>query len=133
MTAALLQGVPVTTLDADLWINLPERQYVRVLDISRKLGATILARTVVALRDDTLVNFLYRIDGLEKFDLELRNAIELDWLGLRVAVLPLQSIIKSKRAVARPKPASAPDGLRRGEDIAHLPLLEQTLRSLRKL
>jgi hypothetical protein len=118
MTAALLQGVPVTTLDADLWINLPERQYVRVLDISRKLGATILARTVVALRDDTLVNFLYRIDGLETFDLELDNAIELDWLGLRVAVLPLQSIIKSKRAVARPK------------DIAHLPLLEQTLRTL---
>jgi len=210
MTAALLQGVPGTTLDADLWINLPERQYVRVLDISRKLGATILARrllkywsgprveaegmdgkervrripaagcndratrpaallpracrvasifplagvarlveiaadidtafapwparksiatrptpvfqqspkTVVALSDDTLVNFLYRIDGLEKFDLELRSAVELEWLGLRVAVLPLQSIIKSKRAVARPK------------DIAHLPLLEQTQRSL---
>ena len=118
MTAALLQGVPVTTLDADLWINLPERQYVRVLDISRKLGATILARTVVALRDDTLVNFLYRIDGLEAFELELLSAVELEWLGLRVAVLPLQSIIKSKRAVARPK------------DIAHLPLLEQTLRSL---
>jgi hypothetical protein len=121
MTAALLQGVPVTTLDADLWINLPERQYARVLDISRKLGATILARTVVALRDDTLVNFHYRIDGLGKFELELRSAVELEWLGLRVAVLPLQSIIKSKRAVARPK------------DIAHLPLLEQTLRSQRSL
>lgn len=118
MTAALLQGVPVTTLDADLWINLPERQYVRVLDISRKLGATILAKTVVALRDDTLVNFLYRVDGLETFDLELDNAIELEWLGLRVPVLPLQSIIKSKRALAPPK------------DIAHLPLLEQTLRAL---
>jgi hypothetical protein len=37
MTAALLQGVPVTTLDADLWINLPERRYVGVLDICKKL------------------------------------------------------------------------------------------------
>ena len=120
MSAALLQGVPATTLDADLWLNLPERQYVRVLDICQTLGATILARTVVALRDDTLVNFLYRIDGLGEFATEKTNAVELDWYGLRIAVLPLESIIKSKRAVARPK------------DIAHLPLLEQTLRAQRK-
>ena len=120
MTAALLQGVPVTTLDADLWINLPERRYVRVLDLCQKLGATILARTVVALSDDTLVNFLYRIDGLGDFEAEARAAVKLRWLGLRVDVLPLESIIKSKRAVARPK------------DIAHLPLLEQTLRSQRR-
>lgn len=121
MTAALLQGVPVTTLDADLWVNLPERRYVRVLDICQRLGATILAKTVVALSDDTLVNFLYRIDGLESFETELDSALELDWLGLKVAVVPLESIIKSKRSVGRPK------------DIAHLPLLEQTLNARRKL
>jgi len=121
MSAALLQGVPATTLDADLWINLPERRYVRVLDVCQKLGATVLARTVVALNDDTLVNFLYRIDGLGGFEEELASAIELDWLGLKVPVLPLESIIKSKRAVARPK------------DIAHLPLLEQTLLAQRRM
>lgn len=44
MSAALLQGVPATTLDAHLWINLPERRSVRVLDICRKLGGTVLAR-----------------------------------------------------------------------------------------
>ena len=121
MTAALLQGVPVTTLDADLWVNLPERRYVRVLDICQKLGATILAKTVVALSDDTLVNFLYRIDGLENFEIELHSALELDWLGLKVAVVPLESIIKSKRSIGRPK------------DIAHLPLLEQTLKAQAKL
>lgn len=117
MSAALLQGVPVTTLDADLWINLPERRYVRVLEICQKLGATILARTVVALPDDTMVNFLYRIDGLGDFESERPFAVEIDWLGLKVPVLPLASIIKSKRVVARPK------------DIAHLPLLEQVLRA----
>jgi hypothetical protein len=31
MSAAILQGAPATTLDTDLWIDLPERQYVRVL------------------------------------------------------------------------------------------------------
>lgn len=35
MSAAILQGVPATTLDTDLWINLPERQYVRVRTICR--------------------------------------------------------------------------------------------------
>ena len=58
MTAAILQGVPATTLDTDIWLELPERQYVKALDIAKKLGAEILARTVVALEDDTLVNFL---------------------------------------------------------------------------
>ncbi len=117
MSAALLQGVPATTLDADLWIDLPERQYVKVLAVCQKLGATTLARTVVALDDDTLVNFLYRLDGLASFAIERRGAVELDWMGQMVAVLPLASIIKSKRAVARPK------------DIAHLPLLEKALRA----
>ncbi len=78
MSAALLQGVPATTLDADLWVDLPEQQYVKLLALCRKLGATTLARTVVALADDTLVNFLYRVDGLQSFKLERPAAIELD-------------------------------------------------------
>jgi len=72
MSAAILQGVPATTLDTDLWIDLPERKHVRVLAVCRRLGATILARTVVSLRDDTLVNFLYRVDGLADFDTEAK-------------------------------------------------------------
>src|SRR5205809_1020261 len=28
MSAAVLQGVPVTTIDIDLWIDLPTRQYM---------------------------------------------------------------------------------------------------------
>ncbi len=116
MTAAILQGVPATTLDTDLWIDLPERQYVKVLDLCQRLGATILARTVVALSDDTLVNFLYRIDGLRSFASEFKKAVRIELHGARVAVLPLQSIIKSKTAIRRPK------------DIAHLPLLEEVLR-----
>src|SRR5262245_48941639 len=36
MSAAVLQGVPVMTVDIDLWIDLPSRQYMRVLNIARR-------------------------------------------------------------------------------------------------
>jgi hypothetical protein len=42
MSAAVLQGVPATTLDTDLWIDLPPRQYMRILNLCRRLGATLL-------------------------------------------------------------------------------------------
>jgi hypothetical protein len=113
MSAAILQGVPATTLDTDIWIDLPERQYVRVLAVCRRLNATVLARTVVSLRDDTLVNFLYRVDGLGDFHAETKKALRLQWFGMRVPVLPLASIIRSKEAVGREK------------DLAHLPLLKK--------
>ena len=111
MSAALLQGVPATTLDTDIWIDLPERQYVKVLALCRRLEAVTLARTVVSLRDDTLVNFLYRVDGLGTFESEAKKAVRMKWFGMQVNVLPLQSIIRSKEAVRREK------------DLAHLPLL----------
>jgi hypothetical protein len=116
MTAAILQGVPATTLDTDIWLELPERQYVKALDIAKKLGAEILARTVVALDDDTLVNFLYRIDGLKAFASEYDQAEVLEWNGREIRVLPLTRIIASKKHIRRPK------------DLAHLPLLKQTLK-----
>jgi hypothetical protein len=115
MTAAILQGVPATTLDADLWIDLPSRQYIRVLNLCLELGARIVANTVVALPDDTLVNFLYRVDGLASFATEIKRAQTLEWLGQTVKVLPLARIIQSKEFVGRPK------------DLAHLPILRDIL------
>ena len=50
MSAAILQGVPATTLDTDLWMDLPSRQYIRVLNLCRSLGAAIAANTVVELK-----------------------------------------------------------------------------------
>ena len=119
MSAAILQGCPATTLDTDLWIDLPPRQYMTVLRLCVKLGAAVRANTVVELEDGSLVNFLYRVDGLFSFAREFKRARRLKWLGTTVAVLPLARILQSKRTVGRPK------------DLAHLPLLEQTIR-LRK-
>ena len=115
MSAAVLQGVPATTLDTDIWIDLQEREYVKVLAVCRRLGGETLARTVVALRDDTLVNFLYRLDGLGAFEVEAKKAVRLRWLGMKINVLPLESIIRSKEAAGREK------------DIAHLPLLRKAV------
>jgi hypothetical protein len=120
MSAAILQGCPATTLDTDLWIDLPSRQYMRVLRLCQTMGATVRANTVVDLSDGSAVNFLYRVDGLLNFAQELRRCHRLKWLGTTVPVLPLARILLSKKVVGRPK------------DIAHLPLLEQTMRLRKK-
>lgn len=91
MSAAILQGVPVTTLDTDIWVDLPERAYMRVINLCHRLGANILAPTAVALGDETMINFLYRVDGLRPFATELRRAEKLRWLGTTVAVVPIHT------------------------------------------
>jgi hypothetical protein len=120
MSAAILQGVPATTLDTDLWVELPERQFLRLYAIIQKLSGSMLAPTVAALSDDSLVNFLSRLDGLRDFAREYPHAVRLKWQDTEVAVLPLRQIIRSKEFLARPK------------DLAHLPLLRQTVRLVAK-
>ncbi len=115
MSAAILQGCPVTTLDTALWLDLAPRQYMRVLRLCQSLGAAVRANTVVDLSDGSAVNFLYRVDGLLSFAREFRHSRRIKWLGVKVAVLPLARILRSKRFVGRP------------QDLAHLPLLEQTI------
>jgi hypothetical protein len=121
MSAAILQGVPATTLDTDLWIDLSPREYIKVLRLCQELGADIRANTVVDLSDGSTVNFLYEVHGLGSFNQEFGRAKRLRWLGMRVAVLPLERIYKSKKFVGRPK------------DIAHLPLLEEIMSLQRRL
>ena len=36
MAAATLQGVPVTTFDTDIWVDLPSRSYIKVMNICRR-------------------------------------------------------------------------------------------------
>ncbi len=121
MSAAILQGVPGSTLDTDFWIDLPSRQYIRVLNICHKQGATIRANTVADLSDGTIVNFIYEIHGLKSFETELKRAKRLVWLGTKVHVLSLRQIYQSKKFVGRPK------------DIAQLPLIDQTIKLQRRL
>lgn len=113
MSAAILQGVPATALDTDVWIDSPSRQCLRVIRIAFALGPRMQANAVVALSDDSLVIFVYSIGGLSSFRNEYRNAAWLEWNSMSIPVLPLARIIKSKETVAREK------------DLAHLPLLKK--------
>ena len=120
MSAAIVQGVPATTLDTDLWVDLPERQYIRLLNLVVKQGGTPLAQNVYALADGSLVNFIFNMTGLRTFAEEYAHAREILWNGLRIRVLPLERIYVSKRASAREK------------GLAHLPLLRRVIRGHRR-
>jgi len=120
MSAAVLQGVPVATIDVDLWLDLPARQYMRAVNLARSLGAKMIRNTIVELSDGTLVNFIYEVTGLRSFAVEFRKARKLEFHGLRIPVMPLESIRRSKAAVMRPK------------DPAHIHYISETLRLQRK-
>jgi hypothetical protein len=91
------------------------------MNLSRKLGAQMVANTVALLPGDLPINFVYSVGGLNSFKKEYRAARRLRWLGRSIAVLPLERICAGKRFAGRPK------------DLAHLPLLEQTMRLQRRL
>ncbi|MBM3833337.1 MAG: hypothetical protein FJ403_08695 [Verrucomicrobia bacterium] len=120
MSAALLQGVPMTTFDVDLWLDLPSRQYMRAINLARSLGAAMVRSTVVELPDRTLVNFIYEVTGLKTFAAEFKKARMLLFHGIRVPVMPLALIQRNKEAMRRPK------------DIVHLQAIKEMLRVRRQ-
>lgn len=103
MSAANLQGILASTIDVDIWIGLPARQYVRVQNICRKLKATVQSANKVYLADDTPVDFIYEVAGLKDFASEYRRAVHVPFHGLKLAVLPLERICQSKAAAGRDK------------------------------
>jgi predicted nucleotidyltransferase len=119
MSAAIVQGVMETTLDVDIWINLPSRQYMRVQKIARQVGAVVAANTVVYLEDGTPVNFVFEVDGLGSFENEVKNAVRLRFHGKHIPVLKLERILKSKETIAREK------------DLAHIVHIRNLLRCRR--
>ena len=103
MSAAIAQGVMANTLDIDLWIDLPSRQYMRVINLAQKLGAVPAAQTVVYLEDGVPVNFVYEVTGLGKFANERKHTVTTLLYNHEVPVLKLERILKSKQAIRRDK------------------------------
>ena len=122
MSAAIVQGVMETTLDVDLWMDLPPRQYMRVQNIASRTGATMGANTVAYLEDGTPVNFVFgEVAGLGSFANEFRHTRRLKFRGRRIRVLKLERILKSKEAI------------RRDKDLAHITHIRNLLRCRRAL
>ena len=119
MSAAIVQGVMETTLDVDLWVDLPARQYMRVQNIARRTGGTMAANAVTYLEDGTPVNFVFEVTGLGSFARELRHTRQLKFHGLRIPVLTLARILHSKETILRDK------------DLAHISLIRTFLRCQR--
>lgn len=119
--AAIRQGAPLMTVDYDFWVQLPERQYVRLLSIVQRQGGTIRAQTLYELSDGTQVNAIFQPDGLRSFQTEWKHCSIGRLDGVPVRVLPLLRVIASKRAAGRDK------------DVAVLPVLERTLRLAKRL
>ena len=89
MSAAITQGVMGSTLDVDLWIDLPPRDYMKVMNLSLAIGGKMGANTVVFLEDGIPVNFVFKVTGLESFDKEFRRTLVIPFLGRRIHVLSL--------------------------------------------
>lgn len=117
MTAAVLQGVMIHTMDTDIWVDLPTRQYIRLWNIIREQGGAALSQTLYVLEDGKVVNFLFEVTGLRGFSPEFRGTISRKLDGLTVQVLPLSRILKSKKAIQRDK------------DLVHIPLIENVLKA----
>ncbi len=121
MTAVNLQGVPGSTIDVDLGLDLSPRQYMTAINVAVRQGAQVLRNTVVELTDGTLVNFIYEVTGLSAFANVIGKARKMIWGGVEVAVLPLALIKKSKEAIRRPK------------DLLHIELIRQRLAVIRRM
>lgn len=119
MTAAVLQGVMMNTLDTDIWVDLPTRQYMRLWNLIRAQGGTALSPTLYVLEDGKLVNFLFAVTGLRKFTAEYNDAVTREIEGVAVKILPLERVLKSKKTI------------RRDKDLAHIPLIENVLKARR--
>lgn len=121
MTAAVYQGVMLNTMDTDLWVDLPTRQYIRLWNIIHAQGGSALSPTLYVLEDGKVVNFLFEVTGLRSFETEYRHAHTFRMEGQPVRVLPLERVLQSKRTVLRDK------------DVAHIPHLERVLKARRTL
>lgn len=106
LSAAALQGAPAVTQDVDLWFkDLADPRLRKALDTVAGVYVPPTASTppMLAGRSVALFDIVLTMDGLETFDEELANAVEIPIGRTKVRVLSLERIITSKRAANREK------------------------------
>ena len=106
LSAAALQGAPVVTQDVDLWFKT--LTHPGIGKALRKVDGVYVPPTMqnpplFAGDGVDLFDIVLNMDGLEDFDQELRNAVDVPLERTRVKVLPLERILVSKQAANREK------------------------------
>jgi len=120
--AAALQGAPVVTQDVSLWFkDVKDPGIQTALRKSSGIMVPSFGQNPPTFAGDAvkLFDIVLTMDGLMSFDEEKKNSFEVVLGTLRVRVLDLDRIIKSKETVRRPK------------DLLVLPVLRDTLKTLR--
>jgi hypothetical protein len=120
--AAALQGAPVTTLDFDFMFRKTPANLRKLKDLAGKLGGRLLKpyypiSDLYRLVDDDRglqLDFMSVIHGVRSFASLKSRAAQVNFGGHSLWVADLDDIIRSKRALDRPK------------DRAVLDILEQT-------
>lgn len=122
LSAAALQGVSISTQDVDLWFR--DLHHPGLKKALRKAGGAyvppiMMNPPMIAGGGLDKFDLVLNVSGLGNFDDEIKNTIAVPLGRLKVRILSLERIIKSKRAAGRKK------------DKVVLPLLEDALKTSR--
>ena len=126
--AAALQGAPVTTLDVDFMFRKTPTNLRKLKVFADELEAQILkpfyplSSLYRVVNDDTgmQVDFMSVLHGIKSFENLRSDADEVDFDEYKLKVASLEKIIRSKKALGRPK------------DKAVIGILEKTLDEKKK-
>ncbi len=109
--AAVLHGVPRSTLDVDILIESSHDNATRLLGALKDIGLgtaylsspeEILANTITLFEDQLRVDVFLSIPGVS-FEDAWRGRDTRDAAGVPVQLIAINALIKAKRAKGRPK------------------------------
>jgi hypothetical protein len=123
LAAAALQGAPAVTQDIELWFR--DLGDSRLQEALARVGAVYIPPTpstppMLGGRNVALFDIVVTMHGLDGFDREVENTIEVTIGRTKVKVLSLERIIASKKTTNREK------------DRLVLPVLEDAAATLRE-
>ncbi|HSA58960.1 MAG TPA: hypothetical protein VLJ37_04675 [bacterium] len=123
LSAATLQGAPVVTQDIDLWIeDLNDSRFREALKDVKGFFVPPFGPNPPQIGGDglDLLDLVVSMHGLGRFEQEYKRSRLVRVGPLTLRVLPLEQIIKSKKALGRKK------------DEAVLPVLEDAYHAIKK-
>ena len=106
LSAAALQGAPVVTQDLDLWFE--DLSDPRIREALKEIGAAYVAPShlnppMFVGKGVELFDIVLTMHGLDSFDREVKNCVNVAMGRHRLKVLRLDRILASKRAANRAK------------------------------